>query len=154
MQRRAEVWELPKCIAVIKTEKSKLLPIGPHPFAVATTRKSDRNFLSVQIWQRNSFQRWEVTKASLWVGHRSWNQTISWGVRSGRLSVWLMVLPLLMTLVKSHDLWNPQYPDLWSGIAHNVYRDAFLRRWVILTYGEHNSVCPVSDPAEGLILLP
>lgn len=84
IQHSVDVWELPKCIAVVGRKKSKLLPVCPCPFMVATTQKLKRNFLGIQISQTSSFQRWEATKSSLWFVCRNWNQTICWGDRSER----------------------------------------------------------------------
>lgn len=69
MQHSAKSWELPKCVVLGRKEKSQPLPMCPHPRTVATTQKSERTSLSIEICQRNSFQRWDVTKANLWFGH-------------------------------------------------------------------------------------
>lgn len=95
-------------------KKSKLLPIGPQPFMVATTQKLDRNFLSFQICPRNSFQRWEVTEASLWFGH-GLRQYVGVLGQEGCTSE-SRFYHLRMTLLKSLDLSNPQCPSFWNGL--------------------------------------
>ena len=92
---------------------------------------SKRDFLSVQISQRNSFRRWEDTKSGLWFDCGDWNQTICWGYWAGRCVSEIRSYHLLITLVKSYDLPNLHYPNLWNGDPY-VYFDAFLRIWEIL----------------------
>lgn len=108
---QCQEWELPKCAVLGRKEKSQpLLHVSPLPHGGHNPEVRE-DFPRVLRFAQGTAFKDGVTRASLWFGHGSQNWTTGWGFRLGRYVSERVYYNLLMTMVKSHDLLNPQYPS-------------------------------------------